>query len=118
MSRDPKIDAMIAIAIGLATGNPAEGLEAIEKANQSEAYNNCEVPKEMRPSREAFEALGFSFEDIPGDDVLCKASIPRGWTRKKNGYYTTFYDENGVERAEAFYKGALYDRRGHLYLVL
>jgi hypothetical protein len=116
MSYDPKLEGMLALAIAMGTGSASEGLEATQNAEQNRARSLCRLPKDMRPSREAFEALGFKFEDI-GDDVLCQATLPEGWTLKSDGgYWTYLIDEKGRERGSYFYKGAFYDRSGHMVL--
>ena len=118
MSYDPKLEGMLAMAIGMSTGSASEGLEAVQNAEQNRARSNCRLPKTMNPSKEAFEGLGFSFEDIDGDDVLCKATLPDGWKLKGDGggYWTYLIDEKGRQRGSYFYKGAFYDRSGHMNL--
>ena len=115
MKRNVENDALIALAIAMATGNASEGLEAVQKSNQENAADNCMLPKKMEPSKEAFEAVGFSFEDV-GDKVLIKAKLPNGWRMEGEGYWHTFYDENGEERGSSFYKGAFWDRTGYMRL--
>lgn len=116
MSYDPMLEGMLAMAIGMSTGNASEGLEAVQNAEQNRARSACRLPRDMRPSKEAFESLGFTFEDI-GDDVLYQATLPDGWTLKSDGgYWTYLIDEKGRERGSYFYKGAFYDRSGHMNL--
>ena len=118
MSYDPMLDAMLAISIGMITGSGSEGLEAVQNAEQNRARNDCRLPKKMNPSKEAFEAIGFVFEDID-DDVLCKANLPDGWKLKHeegDGYWTTLIDEKCRKRGNSFYKGAFYDREGLMNL--
>ena len=117
MSYDPMLEGMLAMAIGMSTGNASEGLEAVQNAEQNRARSACRLPRDMRPSKEAFEAIGFKFEDI-GDDVLYQATLPEGWTLKSDGgYWTYLIDEKGRERGSYFYKGAFYDRNGHMNLT-
>ena len=116
MSYDSMLDCRLALAIGMRTGNVTEGLETVQNAEQNQARNNGLLPKDMRPSKEAFESLGFAFEDI-GDDVLYHATLPDGWTLKSDGgYWTYLIDEKGRERGSYFYKGAFWDRSGHMNL--
>ena len=117
MSYDSMLEGMLAMAIGMSTGNASEGLEAVQNAEQNKARSTYRLPMEMNPSKEAFEALGFTFEDI-GDDVLCKATLPDGWKLKADGdrYWTYLIDEKGRKRGSYFYKGAFYDRSGRMYL--
>jgi hypothetical protein len=116
MSYDPMLEGMLAMAIGMGTGNASEGLESVQNAEQNRARSACRLPKDMRPNKEAYESLGFTFEDI-GDNVLCQATLPNGWTlRSDGGYWTYLIDEKGRERGSYFYKGAFYDRSGHMNL--
>jgi len=116
MSYDSMLEGMLAMAIGMSTGSASEGLEAVQNAEQNRARSNCRLPKKMNPSKEAFESLGFTFEDI-GDDVLYKATLPDGWElNSDDGYWTYLIDEKGRERGSYFYKGAFYDRSGHMNL--
>ena len=116
MSYDSKLEGLLALAISMSTGNASDGLNATQNAEQDRARNMCELPKDMRPSREAFEALGFKFEDI-GDDVLYQATLPEGWTLESDGgYWTNLVDDKGRKRGNYFYKGAFYDRNGHMAL--
>lgn len=117
MSYDSMLEGMLAMAIGMSTGSASEGLEAVQNAEQNRARSNCRLPKKMNPSKEAFENLGVTFEDI-GDDVLYKATLPDGWKLKGDGggYWTYIIDEKGRERGSYFYKGAFYDRSGHMNL--
>lgn len=118
MSYDPMLEGMMSLAIGMSTGNASEGLDTVQNAEQNRARRNCNLPKKMHPCKEAFEALGFTFEDIPADDVLCKATLPDGWKLKSDGgeYWTYLIDEKGRKRGSYFYKGAFYDRCGHMNL--
>lgn len=117
MSYDPMLEGMLAMAISMSTGSDSEGLEAVQNAEQNRARSACRLPIKMYPSKEAFEDLGFTFEDI-GDNVLCQATLPDGWKLKADGggYWTYLIDEKGRERGCYFYKGAFYDRSGHMHL--
>ena len=115
MSYDSLMDGMLAMAIAMSTGNASEGLEAVKNAEQNRARSACRLPKDMSPSKEDFESLGFTFKDI-GDDVLYQATLPDGWTLKSDGYWTYLIDEKGRERGSYFYKGAFWDRSGHMNL--
>lgn len=117
MSYDPILEGVKAMAIGMCTGSASEGIETVETAEQNRAQAECNLPIRMIPSKEAFEALGFIFEDID-DDILCKATLPKGWKLKasENEYGTDLIDEKGRKRGSSFYKGAFYDRNGHMNL--
>ena len=72
----------------------------------------------MSPSREEWEELGFVFNDIPGDDVLCNAILPEGWSMRttEHSMQNEIMDENGMKRGSMFYKAAPYDRCAHMSL--
>lgn len=93
-------------------------VENIEKEGQQHVINNIMVARKMWPSKEHFEQLGFIFEDIPGDDVLCYATLPKGWSIKATNHpmWNDIIDENGMIRTEMFYKADFYDRKAHMDL--
>jgi hypothetical protein len=69
------------------------------------------MPGDMKPSREAFEAVGFKFGDKI-DDLFLSAELPEGWTREATDHdmWSKILDADGVERVSVFYKAAFYDR--------
>lgn len=89
-----------------------------KKDDKKEMVNGFIMPREMHPSREDFEELGFVFRDIPGDDVLCYASLPEGWSIKPTDQpmWSDLVDENGVSRGDMFYRNSRYDRDAHMKL--
>ena len=93
-------------------------VSSIEKDEQLRVIRECELPRSMKPDQESFEKLGFEFEDIDGDVVMCKAKLPEGWTMKieDSPYHTSIFDEKGRKRVTFFYKGVFYDRNGHMVL--
>ncbi len=106
----------LAIAVALSTGSSSEGIETAQAAEQYRARRNWMLPKDMSPRKEVFESLGFVFEDID-DNVLYQATLPDGWKLESDGgYWTTIIDEKGRNRGSYFYKGAFYDRSGHMKL--
>ena len=110
MGYKPEIEAMVIFT--KAMGGNERAAEDVQKEEQDNARACQKLPIKMNPSKEAFEALGFTFEEID-DDLLCKATLPEGWTMKADedgGYWTYIYDSKGRERASYFYKGAIYDR--------
>ncbi len=117
MSYNSKLASILAMVLGIGTGNASEGLEAVENAEQNRARSLCYLPKNMTPNKEDFESIGFTFEDV-GDAVLYQATLPNGWKLESDGgYWTYFIDEKGRNRGSSFYKGALYDRRGEMSLT-
>ena len=94
------------------------GIEAQEKAGQTALVNSANMPKEMWPSREAFEQFGFVFgEDY--DDLFLKATLPAGWSRAATDHsmHSDILDDQGRRRVAIFYKAAFYDRRADARLV-
>lgn len=88
------------------------GIEAQEKAGQALLVASTNMPKELRPSREAFEKVGFKFgADV--DEIFVSATLPLGWYRQASDHSMWSYimDEQGRKRAAIFYKAAFYDRR-------
>ena len=93
-------------------------LEHMEKEGQQRAVNNTMVAKKMFPARENWEELGFTFTDIPGDNVLCKATLPEGWEMVAidHSMWNNIIDEQGRVRGSMFYKAAFYDREARMEL--
>ena len=93
-------------------------IEHMEAEGQKTAVRNVMMAKNMRPSREEWEELGFIFTEIPGDDVLCSAIMPEGWSMRATDHsmWNEILDENGIIRGSMFYKAAFYDRSAHMNL--
>ena len=89
-----------------------------KKDDDKKIENGFIMPREMHPSRDDFEELGFVFRDIPGDDVLCYASLPDGWSIRPTDQptWSEIVDEDGVSRGDMFYRNSLYDRDAHMKL--
>lgn len=88
------------------------GIEAQEKAGQALLVASSDMPKELRPSREAYEKVGFIFgTDI--DEIFIHATLPLGWKRQatEHSMWSHIVDEKGRQRVAIFYKAAFYDRR-------
>lgn len=94
------------------------GIERQEKEGQTALVASTNMPIEIRPSREAFEKIGFVFGE-PIDDVFCSATLPAGWTRKATAHsmHSVILDDKGRERVSVFYKAAFYDRRADARLI-
>lgn len=95
------------------------GIEAQEKRGQMALVNSTDMPKEMRPSKEAFEKMGFTFGE-PIDELFLSATLPPGWKRAATGHsmHSNIIDDQGRERVSIFYKAAFYDRRADANLSL
>ena len=119
MSYDSQLEGMLALAIAMASGNASEGLETVQNAEQRRVSNSIILPRDMRPSQAAFEALGFTFTDI-GDSVLLEATLPEGWSTQETPgssiLWKNLIDDKGRVRGKYCYKGAFYDRYGHMSL--
>jgi hypothetical protein len=94
-------------------------LENFEKERGEEAARSNYLAKRMKPEKEIWELLGFTFTDIPGDDVLCQANLPKGWkiVDTEHHMYKDIIDEMGRKRGSMFYKAAIYDKSAHMSLV-
>lgn len=119
MSYDSQLDCILALAIGMSSGNASEGLEAVQNAMQNRVKNSNRLPRDMRPSQAAFEALGFTFTDID-DDVLFEATLPEGWSTQETPgssiLWENLVDNKGRIRGSYCYKGTPYNQSGHMSL--
>ena len=116
MSYNPSLD-LILDALGLVPLSETEEAMSEGELEQERAISQFELPRFMRPSREAFEALGFKFEDIADDPVLCKARLPEGWTLQSEGRTAYIVDEKRRKRAKSFYNGTFAERYGEMKLL-
>jgi hypothetical protein len=87
------------------------GIERQEAAGQAALVASTNMPIEMSPSREAFEALGFEFGGVT-EGIFLLAKLPAGWTREATDHamWSNILDEQGRVRVSVFYKAAFYDR--------
>ena len=71
----------------------------MENEGQKRAVAGTMMAKQMDPSREEWEKLGFTFTDIPGDEVLCKATLPEGWRMEETDHsmWTNIIDQKWYE---------------------
>lgn len=67
-------------------------------------------------SKVELEGVGFT-DLVPRDDLFYSATPPEGWTKETEGYWTTIYDNNHVERMSQFFKGAFYDMHAELSIL-
>ena len=93
-------------------------LENFEKERGNLAARCNYLAKRMSPDKEIWELLGFKFTEIPDDDVLYKAELPKGWKIVETDHhmYKDIVDEKGRKRGNMFYKAAIYDRSAHMSL--
>lgn len=93
------------------------GIERQEAAWQAALVASANMPKDLSPSRKAFEAIGFKFGgDV--DDIFLAAELPAGWTKKASGHamWSYIHDDKGRKRVAIFYKAAFYDRSANARL--
>lgn len=57
-----------------------ENREWIKKLNVSEGI--VMLPRDMKPSKEDWEKLGFVFSEIPDNDIFYLVNMPEGWEIK------------------------------------
>lgn len=94
------------------------GIEAQEKAGQTDLVASANMPREMKPNRKAFEKVGFRFlAEI--DDIFIEAKLPDGWMRSATDHsmHSDILDSIGRQRVSVFYKAAFYDRRASASLT-
>ena len=106
------------LTLARAMSGEANVLENMEKEGQDLDVRKTMLAKDMYPSKEVWEQVGFTFTDIPGDDVLCKATLPEGWSIKATDHsmWNEIIDAKGHVRGTMFYKAAFYDRSAHMSL--
>lgn len=94
------------------------GIERQEKAGQAALVNSTAMPLKMRPSREAFEKIGFRF-GAPIDEIFIDAQLPVAWSRQATDHsmHSDILDAEGRIRVAVFYKAAFYDRRANARLI-
>ena len=94
-------------------------IEYIKDEEELPILESVKMAKDMRPSREDWEKLGFFFAEIPSDDVLCRAILPEGWKISKTEHplWSEIFDENGRKRGSMFYKDAFCDRNAYMNLI-
>ena len=84
-------------------GNDAAN-DYVNKVGQSDVATGCYLAKNMSPSREYWENVGFTFDDNDADDVLIKATLPEGWSiRKEETYHNYLVDDKNRDRGYMFY---------------
>lgn len=74
----------------------------MEKIEQNAVRITCKLPQDMRPNQQAFEAVGFSFDEFWHNE-LCRATLPEGWKieheKQSSGVFSRLFDEKGRIRA-------------------
>lgn len=93
------------------------GIEAQEKAGQSNFVNSQTLPIPDGETRARLEAMGVQFGD-PVDDIFVNATLPAGWQKiaSDHSMWSSLVDAQGKKVASIFYKAAFYDRRADITL--
>lgn len=100
--------------VGIITRDNIGNMRVVAYTVQNDARIACTVPKNMKPSKETFEDLGFNFEKIE-DDALYQATLPEDWTIEPvSNNLTYLIDEKGRKRGFYYYKNTLSDGQIHL----
>jgi len=92
--------------------------ESIEAEGMAAAIEETLLPKDMEPGRSEWEALGFEFTEVPNDELMYRAKLPKGWKMVPTDHpmATDIIDELGRKRGSMFYKASLYDRKASMSL--
>ena len=113
---DSHEDAAITTILGIITNDFTTTSETMQNAEQLRALRTCKLPRSMHPSKDVFENIGFSFEEID-DELLYQGTLPEGWKLEKSDfYYANIIDEKGRKRGTIFYKSSFYDREAEMKL--
>jgi len=88
--------------------NSQELIDQREQEGQKMVNSEIMLSREMNPSKEVWEKLGFVFYEIPGNKVLYKAELPKGWKLVPNEHpmWSNLIDEFGNLRGQMFYKSS------------
>lgn len=96
-------------------------IEAIEERGQQAIIDTPVLPRDMRPDQATFEAMGFTFSEIPEiRPEFIGAVLPEGWTKVASDSILWSYivDAEGVRRVAVFFKAAPYDFRAWMRLAV
>ncbi len=116
MKSKAELEALL-ILVRIFGGEP-DVLDHMNIEERRNALNSVMMAKRMKPSKEEWEQLGFTFTDIPDDDILCRATLPKGWTLEETDHclWTDIKDENGRIRGSMYYNSLPYDRSARMSL--
>ena len=99
MSYDSQLEGMLAVAIAMGSRNASKGLETVQNDEQSRVKNSSRLPRDMSPNQATLPE-GWSTQETPGSSIL----------------WENLVDDKGRIRGNYCYKGAFYDRYGHMSL--
>ncbi len=93
-----------------------DGINVAQMLGHTDAQRDNLLPKNMSPSKKAFETLGFKFKECE-DELMYSATLPKGWKYIiGTGYYGKILDDQGRSRVTTFYKALPYDRDANMSL--
>lgn len=94
------------------------GIEAQEMDGQQEMIATSVMPRLLRPTRQAYDDLGFAFGK-PLDDLFVEAALPEGWAKVATDHamWSDLVDGQGRKRGSIFYKAAFYDKQADARLT-
>lgn len=86
--------------------------------NKQEKNITIKMAKNMYPSKEIWEEIGFQFTKIDYDDVLYNTTLPVGWTVQhiENSPWFKIIDNLGNNRGNMYFKATIYERVAHMNL--
>lgn len=127
---DAELDSLVALAVGIHTGNPDEGLDTVARMHQNQAVTSAQLPVMGTPghyrySREdnsqndrAWEEMGIEFGEVTPGELFRDAKLPPGWLVRRTDHmlWNEVVDARGRVRASFFYKGAAWDRDAFINL--
>lgn len=92
-------------------------IDTMEREGQRRVARDISLPREMTPSKEVWEKMGFVFYETK-DPLFYKAILPAGWkiVPTDNPMWSNIVDARGLIRAQIFYKAAFYSRMAHMSL--
>ena len=93
-----------------------DGINIAQMLGHTDAQRDNLLPKNMSPSKESFESLGFKFKEC-NDKIMYSTTLPEGWKYIiGTGYYGEIIDNQGRSRVTTFYKALPYDRDANMSL--
>ncbi len=94
-------------------------LRAGEERDIASFVDSDTLPTEIRAGERAtLEGLGVIFQEVlPEDPIFRFVTLPTGWCRRKEGYWSVaLLDQEGRRRARISYKPSPYDRAAYLFI--
>lgn len=88
----------------------------MEVTTETRKRVSCYVPKNMTPTMEEYEGLGFTFKKADNSAEYL-ATLPEGWTVSGHGYWKNIIDEKGRTRGRFFYNPIDDVKKGEMTLT-